>query len=115
MGDDEHIDPGATMQVDAIIEDYEESELPRTSGPPPLPPKKPSKLAYVAGAIVVVLMAGLGIVAGLFAFGYIGGEPEVAQPARVQPPPPPAEPPPPSNVVQMEDVVFGAEDPPPPQ
>src|SRR5688500_2959931 len=114
MGDEEEqprrVDPGATMQIDALVDDMEDVDDPNAFGvsrPPPLPPKKPAKIMYVIGVLVVLLAAGLGVVAGLFFFGYLG--PTTAPETVAMPPPPPPQPapepppvePPAGNVVQM--------------
>jgi len=90
------------MQIDAIdLQDLGElgigGEL-----PPPLPPKKTSKLTWIIGALVVLLAAGLGIGAGFFLFAGSSEEPPAAAPSA---PPAPVEP----DVVQMDEIVFGAE------
>ncbi len=92
-------DAGATMQLDAIVDDLDDIAAPGGYGPsmpPPLPPKKVSPVVWVIGGLVVALMIALGVGAGFVLFG---GEAEpVVQPA------PAAEPGP--GVVQMEEVVF---------
>lgn len=68
---------GATMQLDAVIDDLEEvpdvgglADLPRGTAPPPLPPKKAGAGAWVAGIAVVALMAGLGLGFGWYVLGW---------------------------------------------
>jgi hypothetical protein len=106
MGPERPIDPSATMQVDAIVEDWDEAP-PNVSRPPPLPPKKPSKLALVALVFVVIAAAGLGVAVALFAFGLLDEPTPVAAP---RPAPPPEEAPAPSNVVEMDEIVFDVEE-----
>lgn len=91
------------MQIDAIdLQDLGElgigGEL-----PPPLPPKKTSKLTWIIGALVVLLAAGLGIGAGFFLLAGSSDDPPPA--AAPSAPPAPDE----ADVVQMDEVVFGAE------
>lgn len=95
-------DAGATMQLDAIVDDLEDIVPPGAYGPsmpPPLPPKRVSPVMWLVGGLVVALMIALGVGAGFVLFG---GE---AEPV-VQPAAPAAEPDP--GVVQMEEVVFEA-------
>lgn len=113
-------DPGATMQIDAIVDQLEDlGDSDFGPAPPPLPPKRASKAMWIVGALVVLLMAGLGVGLGVYLFG--GSEPA---PAAVAAPPPPAAPEPAPavdraepqpDVVQMDEVVFGAEEPAPAQ
>lgn len=119
-------DAGATMQVDALVDELEDLGPPSNFGPapPPLPPKKASKLVWVVGALVVLLAAALGIGAGIYILGGETPPPvtqapqEIARPAAAPPAaeptaaePAPAEPA--HDVVQMDEVVFGADEPAP--
>ncbi|HBQ16512.1 MAG TPA: hypothetical protein DEF51_37050 [Myxococcales bacterium] len=84
---------GATMQLDAVIDDLEEvpdvgglADLPRGTAPPPLPPKKAGAGAWVAGIAVVALMAGLGLGFGWYVLGWGQTEAEpVADVAEAEP------------------------------
>jgi hypothetical protein len=114
------IDAGATMQIDAFVDELEDVGARGPSRPPPLPPKKPGKLAWVAGILVVLLMAGLGVGLGLTVFGVEddGGPgpvvvtnprndpqslvPDAGAQTIGTPPPDNANP----NVVQLDEVVF---------
>jgi hypothetical protein len=118
-------DPGATMQIDAIVDQLEDlGDSDFGPAPPPLPPKRASKAMWIVGALVVLLMAGLGVGLGVYLFG--GSEPApaavAAPPAPALPAPAPAAPEPAvdraepqPDVVQMDEVVFGAEEPAPAQ
>ena len=84
---------GATMQLDAVIDDLEEvpdvgglADLPRGTAPPPLPRKKVGAGAWVAGIAVVALMAGLGLGFGWYVLGWGQTEAEpVADVAEAEP------------------------------
>lgn len=89
-------DPGATMQIDALVDDMEDV-APPPGTPPPLPParERGSALVWIAGALVIVLAIGLAVGVGWLLFS--ADEPE--------PLPTPQEPP----VIQMDEFVFPAE------
>lgn len=111
---------GATMQLDAVVDDMEELAPPALShaegAPPPLPPKKVSTGMWVAGGAVVLVAAGLALGVGFMLFG--GETPPAAASSEevVEPPPAPAEavaPPTEEPAVeaepasiQMDDIVF---------
>src|SRR5262245_32924409 len=112
-----HVDPGATMQVDALVEDYDDADdaAPYPAAPPPLPRKKASALAIVLGVVVVLLAAGLGIFGGVMFFGLFSEPAPVVPRVSAVPAPPrhveapeeaPAPPAPPANVVQLDEVVI---------
>lgn len=74
---------GATMQLDAVVDDLEEvpdvgglADLPRGTAPPPLPPKKAGAGAWIAGVAVVLLMTGAGLGIGYYVLGW--GQPAQA-------------------------------------
>ncbi len=118
---------GATMQLDAIVDDLEEIDAPRLGGaglPPPLPPKKASRGVWIVGALVVVIATSLGLAVG-FAFltgssegeasapaapGPVGAaaspdsaaEPSIEGAAPAEDPEEEAEP----NVVSLDEIVF---------
>jgi len=93
VADEDAAERGATMQLDAIVDDLEEFETPgdlahALSGPPPLPPKKASKAMWVVGGLVVLIASGAAVGIGLFLFG--GSEPaapatEASAPAEPEP------------------------------
>jgi len=59
----------ATMQLDAVVDDMEEVEVPdlghSLSAPPPLPPKKAGASAWLTGVAVVLVAAGAAVGIGL--------------------------------------------------
>lgn len=100
---------GETMQLDALVDDFEEVDIPDlgSHAPPPLPPEKAGFGVWIAGGLVVLLAAGVAIGIGLYLKTSSEPAPAASAPA------PPAEEPPaeesPATRIQMDDIVFGDE------
>ncbi|MCA9608817.1 MAG: hypothetical protein KC619_24605 [Myxococcales bacterium] len=109
--------PDATMQLDAVADDFEVIDAPSLDAmgpgaPPPLPPKKAGTSAWLVGGLVVVLAAAAAVGIGLVLRSMRTPAPTPA--AAAEPPPAPqtpvaeapeapAEAP---ATVQMEAIVF---------
>lgn len=99
------------MQIDALVDSFEEIAPPPGALPPPLPPKRVSTIVWVLMGLVVVAMAGLGIGAGLWLMNRAEPPPALpAVPEAAAPQAPtevaPTEEPAAEDVVQLEDVVL---------
>lgn len=101
---------GQTMQIDALVDSFEEI-APPPGGlgalPPPLPPKRVSPIVWALMGLVVLAMAGLGIGAGLWLMNRAEPPPALpAVPEAAAPQAPTGAPAEEPDVVQLDDVVL---------